>query len=193
MMTGGSLPSRRTLLGALTAAPAVAVSAPAVSPWLEALIALHRDYNDEPVWLCRTKEGRSQSEFRYHNGERFFADIEEGRIRHRSDLLYYTGVVMQLGLTAHLLDVGFTAEWCGHHVGLKVAKSLAYANATGLGYADPDTNLLASILTPYGNWRNPMWIERHDDSPFTAADIIRLTRALLDHVRGVTGHAVARG
>jgi hypothetical protein len=183
-----SIPSRRDLLSALTATPIAAVSAAAIPPWQEGLTELYRDYGDDPIVLHRSEEGRNQSRFRYHNAESFFESSERGLIRNRSDLLYWTGVVMQLGLSSHLLDVGFSDEWCKHHVGLRVAKSLAYANATGFDCNDPDIALLAAILTPYGNWRNPMWSERHDGGPFTASEIIRLARALLDHVRRVTGH-----
>lgn len=120
--------------------------------------------------------------------------IEEEIVRDRSDLLYQTGIVMQLGISAHLLDVGFDENWCVRHIGLRIAKSLAYANVTGFDYDHPDTNLLAAILTPYCRWRNPMMRERgHDDGPFAAAEIRHLTRALLERVRNVTGHSRPRG
>jgi len=184
-----SATSRRALLGLITAAPTVAVATSA-SPWASTLTALYEEWNDVPAILRRTKEGRSLSEFRYHNAESFFVSIENGLVRDRSDLLYHTGIVMQLGISAHLLDVGFDDRWCARYIGLKVAKSLAYANATGFHCNDADTSLLAAILTPYGNWRNPMMRERGcDDGPFTAAQIRHLTRALLERVRDVTGHS----
>lgn len=188
MVEIGSVTSRRALLGFLGSAPAVAVATSA-SPWTAALSAACKEWNDEPPVLRRTREGRSLSEFRYQNGESFFASIEKGIFRDRGDLLYRTGIVMQLAISAHLLDVGFDDGWCARHIGLKIAKSLAYANATGFDYDEPDTNLLAAILTPYGKWRNRLMRERDvDDGPFTAGQIRRLTRALLDRVRDVTGH-----
>jgi len=187
MVQIGSVTSRRALLGLLGSAPAVAASS---SKWTVALSAVHEEWNDEPPVLRRTRGGRSLSEFRYHNAESFFASIEKGIVRDRCDLLYQAGIVMQLAISAHLLDVGFDDRWCARHIGLKVAKSLAYANVTGFDYEDADTNLLAAILTPYGKWRNRLMRERdEDDGPFTAGQIRRLTRALLDRVRDVTGHS----
>lgn len=186
--------SRRALLGWLGTAPIAAVAIAPGSPWASALRALHQEWGDEPAILRRTREGRDLSRFRYHNGESFFVGIEEGIVRDRSDLLYQTGIVMQLGLSAHLLDVGFNENWCARHIGLRIAKSLAYANATGFDYDHPETNLLAAILTPYCRWRNPMMREQgYDDGPFTAAEIRHLTRALLERVRNVTGHSRPRG
>ena len=183
MGTISPTPSRRALLGALAIGSASIAAAP--------VSALRREFStwgDEPIVLKRTEEGRSNSEFRYHNAEEFFASVEEGLVRGRSNLLYQTGIVLQLGLSAHLLDVGFTDDWCRRHVGLRVAKSLAYANATGFDYDDADTNLLAAILTPYGKWRNAMRADRYEDGPFTAPEMRTLTRALLDHVHRLTGH-----
>src|SRR3546814_4215172 len=72
----------------------------------------------------------------------------------------------------------------------RVAKSLAYANATGLGFEGPEVELFAAILTPYWRWNG--WRlgdeSKPVDSPFTAPEVIKLARALLDHVRRVTGH-----
>src|SRR3546814_5889166 len=69
-----------------------------------------------------------------------------------SNLFYHVGIVMQLGLSSHLLDVGFDDQWCARHLAYRVAKSLAYANATGLGFEGPEVELLAAILTPYWRW-----------------------------------------
>src|SRR3546814_5853816 len=66
--------------------------------------------------------------------------------RARSNLFYHVGIVMQLGLSSHLLDVGFDDQWCARHLAYRVAKSLAYANATGLGFEGPEVELLAAIL-----------------------------------------------
>jgi hypothetical protein len=152
---------------------------------------LRREYDawgDEPAILRCTKRRRAESKFRYENAEHFFLSIEAGRIEDREDILYLTGIVMQLGISAHLFEVGFTDDWCRRHIGLRIAKSLGYANATGLDYHNSDTNLLAAILTPYGKWRNPAPWDQHDDGPFTTDEIRQLTRALLDHVHHVTGH-----
>src|SRR3546814_9853405 len=66
--------------------------------------------------------------------------------------LYFSGITAQLGLSAHLLDVGFPDEWNARYVGLRVAKSLAYANATGFGHDCSDMARLAAVLTPYCRW-----------------------------------------
>jgi hypothetical protein len=102
---------------------------------------------------------------------------------------------MQLGLSSHLLDVGFDDQWCARHIGYRVAKSLAYANATGLGHEGPEIELLATILTPYWKWNSMSLFHRGKpkDGPFSRDDICRLTRGLLDHVRLVTGHPRSGG
>src|SRR3546814_4279423 len=52
------------------------------------------------------------SRCRYRNAESFFLAIEEQLFSDTSDLLYQTGIVAQLALTSHLLDVGFDDRWC---------------------------------------------------------------------------------
>jgi hypothetical protein len=177
--------SRRALLGIFAAAPVAALT-----PWEGAPGQLHESYGDNPATLRRTKAGRALSRARYHNAEGFFAGVWEGVVRHRTDRLYQTGIAIQLGLSAHLLDVGFADSWCAHHIGLRVAKSLAYANATGLGHDDPDLNRLAAVLTPYCKWNLlRIWGEPEpDDGDFAATQICQITRALLDRVHDVTGH-----
>lgn len=183
-------PSRRALLGAFAATSAVVVTTSATA---ETLRREFKAWDDEPIVLRRTREGRSSSEFRYHNAESFFRGIEEGHFNDRSDLLYQTGIVLQLGISAQLFDVGFTDDWCRRHIGLRIAKSLAYANATGFDYHNADTDLLAAILTPYGKWRHPVPWDHCDDGPFTTAQMRDLTRALLDHVYRITGHPRPNG
>lgn len=182
----GFTTSRRTFLSGVAATSATIAAVPVI----EALDREFAAWGDEPIALMRTEEGRSQSEFRYHNAEEFFASIEAGFRPGRNSLLYHTGIVMQLGLSSHLLDVGFDDQWCARHVGHRVAKSLAYANATGLGHRGSEIESLATILTPYWKWNG--WPSRDgskpEDGPFSQADICRLTRDLLDHVRRVTGH-----
>jgi hypothetical protein len=189
MADRGRPPSRRALLGALTAAP-IAASLSVPSPWSEALASLHHDYGDDPATLTRTRDGRGLSLHRYHIAEEFLPDAARLSILDWRDYLYSAGVVAQLGLSSHLLDVGFDDQWCARHIGYKVAKSLAYANATGLGHDDPEMARLALVLTPYWQWNA---LSRHqgltpDDGGFAAAQVGSLLRTLLDHVHEVTGH-----
>jgi hypothetical protein len=186
MVKNGLITSRRSLLTAIAIAPAIVTS-----PWDAAIAAL--PYHDEPVVLRRTRAGRGDSRFRYHNAESFFLGIEKGVIRDQHDRLYQTGIAIQLGLSSHLFDVGFTDQWCARHVGLNVARSLAYANATGFGFELAEFDLLAAILSPYGKWRFPQPHEHAEDTPFTPEQIRMLTRVLLDHVHYVTGHPRPRG
>lgn len=184
--------SRRALLRTLTTAPVAASLV--TSPWGEALATLHQEHNDEPALLCRSKEGRSLSRFRYHRAESFFETLDAGILTHLSEVLYYSGIVAQLALSAHLLDIGFEDEWCAHHIGLRVAKALAYANATRLRHDCPDMARLATELTPYWKWRRPRWDEfKPADTGFASENVRPLLRALLEHVREVTGHRRPNG
>ncbi|MEO7680773.1 MAG: hypothetical protein ABIS14_08790, partial [Sphingomonas sp.] len=131
------------------------------------------------------------SRFRYHNAESFFRVIERGIVRDARSQLYHTGIVLQLGLSSHLFDVGFTDEWCARHIGLYVARSLAYAKATGLGFDSTEFDLLAAILSPYGRWRFAQ--PPVGDLPITPSQMRTLTRELLDRVNNVTGHSRPRG
>jgi hypothetical protein len=186
MVKNGSITSRRSLLTAIAIAPAIVTS-----PWDAAIAAL--PYHDEPVVLRRTRAGRGDSRFRYHNAESFFLGIEQGIVRDPHDWLYQTGIVIQLGLSSHLLDVGFADRWCARHIGLSIARSLAYANASGFGFELAEFDLLAAILSPYGKWRFPQTCDRAEDLLFTPEKIRMLTRVLLDHVHHVTGHPRPRG
>lgn len=185
--------SRRALLGALTGAPIAALTAP--SPWGEALTSLHTAYDDELVTLVRSKAGRSLSRWRYHHAESFFPDNEPRSIGGWHSFLYFSGITAQLGLSSHLLDVGFPDEWSARHIGLRVAKSLAYANATGLGHDCPDMARLAAVLTPYCKWNQVRLFgePEPDDGGFKAPQVSALLRALLDRVHDVTGHPRPRG
>jgi hypothetical protein len=186
MIKNGSKTSRRGLLTAIAIAP-VAIA----SPWDAAIAAL--SYHNEPVVLRRTRVGRSDSRFRYHNAESFFVGIEKGIVQHPHDRLYQIGIVLQLGLSSHLLDVGFGDQWCARHVGLNIARSLAYANASGFGFELAEFDLLAAILSPYNKWGFPQRRDWAEDLPFTPERIRMLTRVLLDHVHHVTGHPRPRG
>jgi len=108
--------SRRALLRALTVMP-VAVSVE-TAPWSEALATIHREHDDEAALLCRTREGRTLSRARYHRAESFFGTLEAGILTCNKDVLYYSGIVAQLALNSHLLDIGFADDWCARHIGL---------------------------------------------------------------------------
>lgn len=183
--------SRRCFLQVLGAVPAVA----GVASRGGTLAALHRRFDDEPVPLARSKEGRQLSRVRYHRAESFFHTLERGQLKRMSDALYYAGIVAQLGLSAHLLDVGFPDDWCARHIGLRVAKALTYANATGFRYECADMARLAGILTPYWLWRQPRLEDDPiaDDGGFTIDHIQPLLRALLERVHSVTGHPRPNG
>ncbi|MCG2841985.1 hypothetical protein L6Q21_13435 [Sandaracinobacter sp. RS1-74] len=183
--------SRRALLGALTAAPVAALAVP--SPWGEALASLYADYGDDPTAITRTKEGRALSRRRYHVAEGFFPAERERTGWH--GYLYRAGITAQLALSSHLLDMGFADDWCARHIGLRVAKSLSYANATGLGHDCPDMARLAAILTPYCRWNQVRLFgePEPDDGGLTLSQIHALLRALLDRVHDVTGHPRPRG
>jgi hypothetical protein len=185
--------SRRTVLGALTAAPLAIPAGAVTASWSGSPAPLFEAFGDEPVTLQRSREGRSLGRFRYHNAESFFLGVEKGAVRQPTDMLYQIGIVLQLGISSHLLDVGFADEWCAHHIGLSVARSLTYANATGLGFEFADMELLAAILSPYSKWRHADLRDMAPDFPFTAEEIRTLTRALLDRVHEVTGHPRPRG
>lgn len=180
--------SRRAMLRAIAIAPIVGtvVCAPEVTAASSANIEL-------PVRLSRSRAGRSASRFRYHNAESFFVGVERGIVQDGCDRLYLVGVVLQLGLSSHLFDVGFNDRWCAENLGLYISRSLAFANATGFGFERPEFDLLAAILSPYSRWRYPAQGERTDDVPFTPAQLRAQTRALLDHVHRVTGHPRPRG
>jgi len=138
--------------------------------------------------LERSRARRALSDTRYRNAESFFLAIEERLFSDTSDLLYQTGIVTQLALTSHLLDVGFDDRWCARYIGLHIDKALAYANATGLNYHSPALERLAAVLSPYSVWRNPDLDDSRPPVPKLLPDIPLLLRDLLDHVRGVTGH-----
>ena len=142
--------------------------------------------------VSRTREGRLLSRSRYRNAESFFLAIGELRFHDAGDLLYQTGIVAQMALSSHLLDVGFDDRWCARNIGLHIGKALAYANATGLNYHSPAFERLTLLLSPYNVWRNPALDGSRLPVPASLPDIPPLLRDLLDHVRGVTGHARPR-
>jgi hypothetical protein len=62
-------------------------------------------------------------------------------------MLYFAGITAQLAISPHLFNVGFSDDWCRRNIGLRVAKSLAYANATGFRCHGGRIAQLAQILT----------------------------------------------
>jgi hypothetical protein len=182
--------SRRALLRTLTAVPVVATTLQTRPPWDDALAALHDHYDNPMARLVRTKAGRALSKVRYHRAEEFFPDRGPRSDSDRHHFLYFAGITAQLALSSHLLDVGFADRWCARHIGLRVAKSLAYANATGFGHDWREMKRLAAVLTPYCKWNMPRYLgeSEPDDGGFDPAQVRSLLRALLDHVRHVTGH-----
>lgn len=179
--------TRRSLLGALAGAAAVPLPL-TIEPIGR---GFDRPKEELPV-LRRTSEGRTLSRARYHNAEGFFRgggsylNTVPGR-------LYNTGIVIQLALSSHLLDVGFDDVWCAKHIGLHVAKSLHYANASGLSANSPHLARLVGILSPYCRWRDADVEPTVAIPPFSSAEIKHLTRELLECVREVTGHSRPAG
>ncbi|WP_158213634.1 hypothetical protein [Sphingopyxis witflariensis] len=80
------------------------------SPLDDALMPLHDHYEDEPAALVRTKEKRGLSRFRYHNAESFFESLDRGFYDRHDEMFYQSGIVAQLALSAHLLDVGLCCK-----------------------------------------------------------------------------------
>ncbi len=182
-------PTRRALLGALSVA--------SVAPWsgLASDTAADRRKRVEvelPL-LRRSAERRSLSRFRYQNAESFFVPVEQRFLRCPTTMLYHVGIVLQLGLSSHLLDAGFDDAWCARHIGLHLTKSLSFANATGLNANSSDLERLAAILSPYCKWRDADMRAALPECPFSDDQICGLTRIALDQVRSVTGHSRPRG
>lgn len=105
-----------------------------------------------------------------------------------NDRLYLAGIVFQLAISSHLLDVGFDDDWCRRNVGLDVGKALRLANATGLAATDGEIGRLATALSPYSKWRDPAPVDSNAGEVAMAAIVHTTTRRLLDHVRQATGH-----
>lgn len=174
--------SRRSMLVGLASAPAVvAIAAPAAGIPAAQTIA---DSEAIPT-LTRNPERRALSRFRYHNAEGFFLGLDPAVGMRPNDRLYRAGIVFQLAISSHLLDVGFDDDWCRRNVGLDVGKALRLANATGLAATDGDIGRLATALSPYSKWRDPA---SADPNAGEAAIAHATARRLLDHVRQATGH-----
>lgn len=158
------------------------------------LAVLWKAYDAEPFQLLRTHEGRELSRARYRRAEGFMLSLALGAPGDWPDFLYFSGIVAQLSLSSHLLDVGFPDAWCARHVGLHIDRSLAYANASGFGHDCADTARLAEVLSPYWKWNRRHLIDgaRPNDGGFTSDEVRALLRALMDHVCHVTGHGRSR-
>lgn len=156
------------------------------------LAALWIAHDAEPVELLRTHEGRDLSRERYRRAEEFKLALDASG--NWPDFLYCSGIVAQLALSSHLLDVGFPDTWCARYIGLNVDRSLAYANASGLGYKCAKTARLVKVLSPYWKWNCRHLIDspRPSDGAFEADDVRALLNALLVQVCHVTGHRQAR-
>jgi hypothetical protein len=130
--SGGT--SRRRVLRRMAAAP---IAAPVTaSPWAKALTALHDRYEDTPVLLRRSREGRRTSRDRYHSAQIAFMGIEAGFFadaRHIRTTLHQAGAVAKLALCAHLLDVGFADEWNAEYIRQDITKTLAMPMRRGSG------------------------------------------------------------
>jgi hypothetical protein len=174
------------LLGSLAAASA-AFSLPEAGQ-----IARRSDTDERPSKLEKTPQKRQLSRVRYHNAEGFFHCASPLGGGPDGDRLYSIGIVIQLGLSAHLLDVGFDDQWCARNIGLHISRSLALANETGLGFNAAGFDLLTALLSPYGKWRHASRTAIFD-FPFTDRELGSLVRLMLDHVRSVTGHPRPRG
>lgn len=185
--SGAVRPSRRALLGALITVPIMGKAPPSTIHQSDVALGALGTAINEPAALLRTSEGRKLSRFRYHNAEALFRSSSVDIADPLHDAVYSFGIVIQLGLSAHLLDVGFDDRWCARNIGLHVARSLACANATGFGFESPEFELLAALLSPYSKWRNSHGSDG-PDFPFTANQTRDLVRSLLDQVHAVTGH-----
>jgi len=188
--------SRRAMLAALSVTPVAAISAnSSLSSLPHLVIHSQTQTGDCPIVLRRSRAGRALSRFRYHNAEGFFRSLKDAPSDSMRQLLYRAGIVAQLALSSHLLDVGFDDNWCARHIGLQVSKSLAYANANGLGHDCLQMAKLADVLTPYSTWNAPSALDSPSatDGGFRTQDTSALLRALLDHVHHVTGHPRPRG
>jgi hypothetical protein len=70
-------------------------------------------------------------------------------------------------------------------------RALAYANATGFGYEDTETERLMEVLSPYWKWNNLSQLQgiEPDDGGFTREGVGGIIAALVEHFAEVTGHS----
>ncbi|WP_022678035.1 hypothetical protein [Novosphingobium sp. B-7] len=152
--------------------------------------ALWRRYDARPVRLLRTREGRALSLDRYQRAGEFMGSLASPMTDDTTYLFYSAGIVAQLAMSSHLLDVGFPDTWCAKYISLHVDRSLAYANATGFGYEDTDTQRLMDVLSPYWKWNDLSRAHgiKPDTGGYAAEQVRDIITALVDHVAEVTGH-----
>lgn len=152
--------------------------------------ALWRRYDARPVRLLRTREGRALSLDRFQRAGEFMGSLGSRTVDDTAYLFYSAGIVAQLAMSAHLLDVGFPDRWCAKYIGLHVDRSLAYANATAFGYEDVATERLMDVLSPYWKWNSVSRAQglQPDTGSFGAGEVRDIIAALVDHVAQVTGH-----
>lgn len=177
--------------GKLSLKPIVSLKEPPPDfPWSESLQELYERYDDQPAELVRNRAGRTSSQRRYQRAFTFFPEVAEGERPEKTPFFYFAGISAQLALSSHLLNVGFSDSWCRHFIGLRVAKSLAYANATGFGCEDEGLARLAEVLSPYNKWNEePLFGQKGPDSLGLSEEETReLLRQLFTHVQRRTGH-----
>jgi hypothetical protein len=174
--------------GLATAPPSAAIlTLPAENSELG---ALWRRYDARPIRLLRTREGRELSLDRYQRAGEFMGSLKSGAADDTAWFFYSAGIVAQLAMSSHLLDVGFPDMWCAKYIGLHVDRSLAYANATAFGYEDTATERLMDVLSPYWKWNSLSRAQgiQPDDGGFAAEEVREIIAALVGHVAEVTGH-----
>lgn len=188
------VPPLRRSPGAVASLSRTPLAAPSTNVHNATLTALWEGDDIAQVQLVRTRDGRNLSRARFQRAHEFMRPLEPGSPGNWPDFLYSAGIVAQLALSSHLLDVGFRDDWCARHIGLFVSSSLAYANATGLGLECPETARLAQVLSPYSQWNCLSLVENlpPNDGGFTHNEIRSLLRAMMDHVGHITGHAPRR-
>ena len=124
---------------------------------------------------------------RFARAREFASGLDPHVAGNVGDFLYRAGIVSQLGVTAYLFDQGLDDAWCRKHIGLDVAKALAFANHLGLGCDCDRIAELARLLSPYGRWRRPSAADLPDAailSPSaTAIDVARLLERVEQRMR----------
>ncbi|MBB3941449.1 hypothetical protein GGR39_003126 [Novosphingobium fluoreni] len=152
--------------------------------------ALWRRYDARPVRLLRTREGRALSLERYLRASEFMGSLTSSTADDTAYFFYSAGIVAQLAMSSHLLDVGFPDMWCAKYIGLHVDRSLAYANATAFGYEDAATERLMDVLSPYWKWNSLSRAQgiEPDDGGFASDEVREIIVRLFEHVAEVTGH-----
>jgi hypothetical protein len=175
----------------IAAAPAMVLDgASVVAPFQADLDRLQRSFGDQPVTLVRSAEGRDLSAFRLETAHDYFPHKAVHR-RATYGAFHNAGICAQMALASHLMDVGFPDGWCAINVPCSPIKSLAYANATGLGLDDRRMRRLARVLSPYWKWQLASVHMRRTRPRYWGfePDEVRCQLGmLLKQVRLVTGH-----